>query len=102
MSMLESGSQLGKYLGSALLLSASPQTVADPELTGVEEEPVEVKPGEFSWEPTAIAPWFNVWYMFKQPCGLHWIFKRFHLVMWGMDVKMTVLAEHVRGSTLLL
>jgi len=34
---------LGKYLGSALLLSASPQTVADPELTGVEEEPVEVK-----------------------------------------------------------
>eukprot|EP00435_Cladocopium_sp_Y103_P018252 s2607_g4.t1 len=32
---------LGKYLGSALLLSASPQTVADPELTGVEEEPVQ-------------------------------------------------------------
>lgn len=33
-------------MGSALLLSASPQTVADPELTGVEEESVEVvKPG---------------------------------------------------------
>jgi len=29
---------LGKYLGNALLLAASPQTVADPELTGVEEE----------------------------------------------------------------
>lgn len=29
---------IGKYLGNALLLAASPQTVADPELTGVEEE----------------------------------------------------------------
>ncbi len=28
----------GKYLSNALLLAASPQTVADPELTGVEEE----------------------------------------------------------------
>lgn len=32
------GIGIGKYLGNALLLAASPQTVADPELTGVEEE----------------------------------------------------------------
>lgn len=62
-SMLESGSQLviGKYLGSALLLSASPQTVADLELTGVEEEPVEVKPsGQFSWDETHPPPLHHV------------------------------------------
>lgn len=52
---------IGKYLGSALLLSASPQTVADPELTGVEEEPVEVKPsGQFSWDETHPPPLHHV------------------------------------------
>ncbi|CAK9027491.1 Serine/threonine-protein kinase pkn1, partial [Durusdinium trenchii] len=34
---------LGKFLGNAFLLSASPQTVNDPELTGIEEEEPEVK-----------------------------------------------------------